>query len=30
MAKINMTSEDGAEWILFVDNYGQIGVVKGI
>lgn len=29
MTKINMTSEDGTEWILFVDNYGQIGVTKG-
>ena len=29
MTKINMTSEDGTEWILSVDNYGQIGVTKG-
>lgn len=27
--KINMTSEDGTNWILCIDNYGQIGVIKG-
>ena len=28
--KINMISEDGTSWILYIDNYGQIGVIKGV
>ena len=28
--KINMTSEDGSKWLLYIDNYGQIGVVKEV
>lgn len=28
--KINMISEDGTSWILYIDNYGQIGVVKEV
>ena len=27
--KINMISEDGTSWALYIDNYGQIGVIKG-
>lgn len=26
--KINMVSEDGTKWVLYIDNYGQIGVIK--
>ena len=28
--KINMISEDGTSWILYIDNYGQIGVIKEV
>ena len=26
--KLNMLSEDGTSWVLYIDNYGQIGVIK--
>lgn len=28
--KINMTSEDGTNWVLYIDNYGQLGVIKEV
>ena len=28
--KINMTSEDGTKWLIYIDNYGQIGVIKEV
>ena len=28
--KLNMISEDGTSWVLYIDNYGQIGVIKEV
>ena len=28
--KINMVSDDGTKWLLYIDNYGQIGVIKEV
>ena len=26
--KIHLTSNDGTSWVIFVDNYGQLGAIK--
>ena len=28
--KINMTSEDGTKWLIYIDNYGQLGAIKEV
>ena len=29
-SKINMRSEDGTKWLIYIDNYGQLGAIKEV